>query len=327
MENYYQNKKVLITGGLGFIGSNLASALVDLNAEVTIIDSLDPELGGNEFNIQTIKDKVKVHIFDMADEKKLASAVEHQEIIFNLAGSVSHIDSMNNPLMDLAVNCTNHVKLLECLRRQQNKAHIILTSTRQIYGKPLKLPLTENHPINPTDVNGINKYAGEAYHQLYHNVYQLPVTILRLTNTYGPRQLMKHGRQGFIPWFIRQIIEGKEITIFGDGQQVRDINYVTDVVDALLCCGKNITSQGKIYNLGGTPISLENLTKSMLSIHGSGEYKLIPFPEEKKKIDIGDAYSDYTRIKTELGWEPKVDLATGLKETFNFYIKNKQYYW
>lgn len=325
--NNYKNKKVLITGGLGFIGSNLAERLVELDADVQILDSILPDYGGNLFNVKSIADKVKVNISDMRDQYGLNYLVKDQDIIFNLAGQVSHIDSMTDPYTDLAINCTSQLHLLEALRKNNPKAKLILASTRQIYGRAQYLPTDEKHPISPTDVNGINKNAGEQYHIIYHNIYQIPTVILRLTNTYGPKQLMKHNRQGFIPWFIRQIIEGKQINIFGDGQQVRDTNFVDDVVDAFLLAGIANKAIGQIYNLGSQPISLEDLTKLMIKIYGHGSYKLIPFPNEKKKIDIGNTYNDFVKITQELGWLPKTSLSQGLKKTFAYYQKNHKYYW
>ncbi len=325
--NHYRNKRVLVTGGLGFIGSNLAIRLVKLGAKVTILDSMIEDYGGNFFNIAPVKHKVTVNISDMRDKHGINYLVRDQDIIFNLAGQLSHIDSMTDPYADLEINCTAQLSLLEAVRHHNPKAVVVLTSTRQIYGKPNYLPVDEAHPINPVDVNGINTAAGEWYHTLYHNVYGLKTVSLRLTNTFGPRQLMKHNRQGFIPFFIRLLIEGKTINLFGDGKQVRDINDVDDVVAALLLSGMNPKAIGQVYNLGGEPISLLDLTKLMIKVNGKGKYTLTPFPPEKKRIDIGDYYGDYTKIKTELGWEPQIALVDAVRRTFAYYRKNRKYYW
>lgn len=323
----YHNKPVLVTGGLGFIGSNLVLHLVALGAKVTVLDSMIEDYGGNFFNIKPVKGKIKVNISDMRDKYGINYLVRDQAIIFNLAGQLSHIDSMTDPYADLEINCTAQLSLLEAVRHHNPKAVVVLSSTRQIYGKPQYLPVDENHPISPVDVNGINTAAGEWYHTLYHNVYGLKTVALRLTNTFGPRQLMKHNRQGFIPFFIRQLIEGKTINIFGDGLQVRDINYVDDVVEALLLSGIKKNAVGQVYNLGGEPISLLDLTKLMIQVNKKGKYTLTPFPPEKKRIDIGDYYGNYTKIKDELGWEPKVTLADAVRRTFAFYRKYSKHYY
>src|ERR1044072_2095965 len=216
---------------------------------------------------------------------------------------------------------------MEACRKSNRNVKIIYTSTRQLYGKPLYLPVDENHIAHPTDVNGINKLCGELYHILYHNVYGIRAVSLRLTNCYGPRQLLKHSRQGFINWFIRLLVEGKEIQLFGDGSQMRDFNFVDDVVEALLLAGMNDQANGEIFNLGGDePISLKDLVELMIEVNGQGSYKLVPFPEEKKAIDIGSFYSDFTKIKTTLGWQPRVRLREGLKKTFDYYKENFAWY-
>ncbi len=328
VESFYENKNILITGGLGFIGSNLARNLVNHNANITLIDSLIPDYGGNLFNIKEIEDKVKVNIADVRDEHGMNYLVRKQDYLFNLAGQVSHIDSMADPYTDLEINVRSQLSILEACKKNNPDIKIVFASTRQVYGKPDYLPVDENHPLHPTDVNGINKMAGEWYHILYCKVYGIKTTSLRLTNTYGPRQLMKHNRQGFIGWFIRQIVEEKEIKIFGDGKQVRDFNYVDDVVDALLLAGADDNSNGEIFNLGGSePISLLDLVKLLIELNGDGSYSLVPFPEERKKIDIGDFYADYSKIRNDLGWEPKVLLRDGLERTVEYYKQNRRYYW
>jgi len=318
----------MITGGLGFIGSNLAHKLVELGANVLLVDSLIPDYGGNLFNIAGIRDKVKVNIADVRDENAMNYLVRDQNYIFNLAGQVSHIDSMNDPYTDLEINCRSQLSILEACRKSNPTVKIVFAGTRQQYGKPQYLPVDEKHLMCPTDVNGINKMAGEWYHIVYNNVYGIRATSLRLTNTYGPRQLMKHNRQGFIGWFIRQAIDGKEIQIYGDGQQVRDLTYVDDVVDAFLRAAANDKTNGEVFNLGGLePINLLELTQMLLEITGTGSYRLVPFPEEKKKIDIGDVYCDYTKVKKVLGWEPQVSLREGLKKTVRYCREYQQHYW
>ncbi|HEY4662906.1 MAG TPA: NAD-dependent epimerase/dehydratase family protein [Candidatus Humimicrobiaceae bacterium] len=324
----YRNKNVLITGGLGFIGSNIAIRLCNLGANITIVDSLIENYGGNLFNIELIKDKIKVNIADIRDESSMDYLVKNVNFIFNLAGQVSHLDSMKNPFVDLEINCRSQLSLLEACRKNNKDVKIIYAGTRQQYGKPDYLPVDEKHLVHPTDVNGINKMAGEWYHILYSNIYGIKATSLRLTNTYGPRQLLKHNRQGFFGWFIRKIIENEEIKIFGDGKQLRDLNYVDDVVDSFLTAGASENSYGNFYNLGSEPpISLIDLVEKMIEVNGGGSYKIVPFPEERKKIDIGDYYADFSKIKKELGWYPKTDLQEGLLKTFDYYKKYREHYW
>ena len=316
-------KDILVTGGLGFIGSNLSRRLVDIGAKVTIVDSLLPAYGGNPFNIKGIEDRVRINIADVRDEYSMAYLVKGRDYIFNLAGQVSHIDSMEDPYTDLEINVRSQVSILEACRKNNREVKIVYTSTRQLYGKPVYLPVDEKHPILPTDANGINKLSGELYHILYNNVYGVRTVSLRLTNTYGPRQLLKHSRQGFIGWFIRRTVEGDEIQIFGDGSQVRDFNYVDDVVDAMLLCAVSDKANGEIYNLGGEePISLKSLAEMLIEINGGGSYRLVPFPPDKKLIDIGDFYGDYSKIVRELEWRPSTSLREGLERTIRYYREN-----
>jgi UDP-glucose 4-epimerase len=320
-------RDILVTGGLGFIGSNLARRLVDIGAKVTLVDSLLPAYGGNPFNIQGIEDLVRVNIADVRDEYSMAYLVQGRDFIFNLAGQVSHIDSMVDPYTDLEINVRSQVSILEACRKNNREVKIIYTSTRQLYGKPVYLPVDEKHPILPTDANGINKLSGELYHILYNNVYGVRTVSLRLTNTYGPRQLLKHSRQGFIGWFIRNIVGGDEIQIYGDGSQVRDFNYVDDVVDAMLLSAVSENANGEIYNLGGQePISLKSLAELLIEINGSGSYRLVPFPPDKKLIDIGDFYGDHSKIVRELGWKPSTPLREGLEKTIAYYRENISHY-
>jgi UDP-glucose 4-epimerase len=328
LRDSYRNKKVMITGGLGFIGSNLAHRLVEYGADLLIVDSLIPEYGGNLFNIEAIRDRVQVNIADIRDANGMNYLVRGQDYIFNLAGQVSHIDSMRDPYTDLEINCRSQLSLLEACRRNNPSVKIIHASTRQIYGIPDYLPVDEKHLVHPTDVNGINKMAGEWYHIVYSNVYGVRATSLRLTNTYGPRQLMKHNRQGFIGWFIRLAVDGDEISVYGDGSQLRDLNYVDDAVEAFLLAGATDEVNGHIYNLGGTePVSLLEIVDTLIELCPGASYKLVPFPAEKKRIDIGDYYGDYSRVRDALGWEPQVGLREGLAKTIDYYRQHKEHYW
>ncbi len=324
----FSGKRCLITGGLGFIGSNLAHQLVELGAEVLIVDSLVPEYGGNLANIADIKDHVQVNIADVRDQHSMQYLVQGQHYLFNLAGQVSHIDSMENPFNDLDINCRAQLSILEACRRHNRDIKLIFASTRQIYGKPEYLPVDERHPLQPVDVNGINKMAGEWYHILYNNVYGIRTCVLRLTNTYGPRMLVRHARQTALGWFIRQVIDNETISLYGTGEQLRDYNYVDDAVRALLLAAVDSNADGQIFNLGGRqPVSHLELIKTLIEVADTGAYKLVPFPSDKARIDIGSVYSSYSRIQTSLGWEPTIDLHDGLQRTVDFYRKHKAQYW
>lgn len=328
MFDAFNNKKVLITGGAGFIGSTLAHHLVRFGAKVTIVDSMIPDYGGNLFNLDGIQDRIRINFSDVRDRYSMEYLIGGQDYLFNLAGQVSHIDSMTDPFADLEINAKSQLSILEACRYHNPSIRIVFASTRQIYGRPHYLPVDENHPLDPPDINGINKLAGERYHTLYAKIYGLHCSVLRLTNVYGPRQLMRHNRQGFIGWFVRQIVRGEKIQIFGTGEQKRDLVFVDDVVNALLLAALNDNASGQIYNLGGAePISLKALVMLMIQINGRGNFELVPFPEDRKKIDIGDFYTDFTKIKSELGWEPKILLAEGLKRTFDYYYQFGNCYW
>ena len=331
MENkfhIFQSKNVLVTGGVGFIGSNLAMRLVQLGANVTLVDSLIPEYGGNLFNIEPIKDKVRVNISDVRDEYSMKYLVKNQDYLFNLAGQTSHTDSMNNPYPDLEINARAQLFILEACRRHNPDIKVVFASTRQIYGKPEHLPVDERHQLHPVDINGINKMAGEWYHLVYNNVYEIRSSVLRLTNTYGPRMRVKDARQTFLGIWIRLLIEGKAIQVFGDGKQVRDFNYVDDVVDALLIAAASDDANGQIYNMGADdPINLKDTAELLIEINGEGSYQIVPFPEDRKVIDIGDYYGDYRKIRSRLGWKPVTSFSDGLKKTLDFYHKFYMHYW
>ncbi len=317
----------MITGGLGFIGSNLARQLAGLGARVLIVDSLIDDYGGNLFNIDGIEDKVRVNIADVRQQSTMNYLVRDVDLIFNLAGQVSHIDSMQDPYTDLEINCRSQLSLLEACRRFNPAVKVVYASTRQIYGRPDTLPVSESHLVRPTDVNGINKAAGEYYHLVYNNVFGVRACSLRLTNVYGPRQLLKHNRQGFIGWFIRLAIEDREIQVYGDGGQIRDFVYVDDAADAFLRAGAAEESNGQVFNVGGPePVTHRSLVEALIAVAGSGRYRLVDWPAEKKAIDIGDFHADSSLIRGVLGWEPATCLRDGLMRTVAFYRAHMQHY-
>ncbi|MBL8172692.1 MAG: NAD-dependent epimerase/dehydratase family protein [Acidobacteria bacterium] len=322
----FENRRVLITGALGFIGSNLARRLVELGAQVLLIDSLIPEYGGNLFNIAGLEDRVRLNISDVRDAHSMRYLVQGQDYLFNLAGQTSHMDSMQDPDTDLEINCRAQLSILEACRKYNPQIKVVFASTRQLYGKPDYLPVDEKHLRRPVDVNGINKMAGEWYHILYNNVYGLRACSLRLTNTYGPRMRVKDARQTFLGVWLRLLVEGKPFEVW-EGHQLRDFTYVDDAVEAFLLAAMSEASNGEIFNLGGEPVvSLKELADLMIEVNGGGEYVTRSYPADRKRIDIGDFYADYTYIRRTLGWEPKVHLREGVRRAIEFYRANLPHY-
>jgi UDP-glucose 4-epimerase len=324
----FAGKRVLITGGLGFIGSNLARELVHANAQVVLVDSLVPEYGGRRENVAGLDHLLQVNISDVRDAHSLRTLVQGQDAIFNLAGQTSHLDSMVDPYTDLEINCRSQLSILEACRHNNADARVVFASTRQLYGRPQYLPVDEQHPLVPADVNGINKLAGEWYHLLYGQIYGIPVSVLRLTNTYGPRMRVKDARQTFLGYWFRQLLTGQPLTIFGDGEQRRDFTYVDDAVSAFLLAATREEAVGAVYNLGSDEVvTLRQLAKLLVDVAEEGSYELVPFPPDRKVIDIGDYYGDYALIRDRLGWEPRVGLEEGLARTIAFYRRHGEEFW
>jgi len=302
--------------------------LLDLGAEVTLVDSFVPDSGANRFNLSGVESDLSVIIADVCDREQMHDLVVGRDYLFHLAGQTSHVGSMADPFGDLAANATASLTLLELCRTVNPAIRILYAGTRQVYGRSHYLPVDERHPLEPVDYNGVSKLAGELYHLVCHHVYGLRTTSLRLPNVYGPRMRVKDARQTFIGWWVRQVLAGQEIQVYGDGTQVRGFNYVDDVVQAFLLTAANRLAEGQIYNLGGVePMPLLELARLLIEINGSGSYKLVPFPEERQKIDIGSYIGDYNRIQAQLGWQPSVPLRQGLAQTLAFYRQFHQYYW
>jgi UDP-glucose 4-epimerase len=321
------SKHIFITGGLGFIGSTLAIKEVRRGHRVTIIDALFPDYGGNRFNIYPVRDDVEVVIGDVRNARLIQKLIVGKDIIYSLAGTLSHVDSMTDPLTDLEINCVSQLTLLEACKKYNPGVRILFAGTRNQYGRAKYLPVDENHVMEPVDVNGINNIAAEWYYRLYHNIHGLWTCSLRLTNTFGPRHQMKHPRQGVLNWFIRQVLDGKVIKLYGTGTQIRDINYVDDVVDAFILAADSPKAKGEVFNLGGDAISLIDFVKKSIKIVGNGKMKIVSFPPSRRAIEIGDYIADRSKIKRTLGWEPKTKIDKGIMKTIVYYRKYKKHYW
>ena len=321
------NQKVLITGGMGFIGSNLARRLIKYDNQVTVADSLIPEYGGNFRNLYDLQDQVTINLSDVRDPFSINELIKDQNYLFNLAGQTSHLDSMENPFTDLDINAKAQLSILEACRKNNPDIRIVFASTRQIYGKPQYLPVDEKHALHPADVNGVNKIAGESYHILYNEVYGIPSSVLRLTNTYGPRMRIKDARQTFLGIWIRNLLEGKPIQIFGDGKQRRDYNFVEDVIDALLIGATRTEAVGKVYNLGSPdPLSLEDTAKVMCKLKHGSAYEFVSFPKDRQAIDVGDFICDYSSFASSFGWEPRVSFEDGMLRSFEYFKEEIEHY-
>lgn len=322
----FRGKKVLITGGLGFIGSNLAHRLVAAGARVTLVDNLRPEYGGNRRNVAGLGRRVRVVIADVRDRARLPGLVRGQDYLFNLAGQTSHMDSMTDPDTDLEVNCRAQLSILEACRRHNPRIRIVFASTRQIYGRPEYLPVDERHPLRPVDVNGINKLAGEEYHRLYSEIHGVRSTVLRLTNTIGPRMRVKDARQTFVGVWIKQALQGKAFEVWG-GRQLRDFTDVEDAVDALLLAAAKPAAVGRVYNLGGRGrISLRELAEVVVAATGRGSFRVRAYPTGRRKIDIGDYYADGRKIARELGWRPRASIREAVRRTVEYYRQELPHY-
>jgi UDP-glucose 4-epimerase len=320
VDRAFAGKRTLVTGGLGFIGSTLAIRLVRAGAQVTVIDSLIPEYGGNLFNVDPVRDDLRINVSDVRDEHAMKHLVRGQDHLFNLAGQTSHLDSMRDPFPDLEINARAQLSILEACRRHNPGIRIVFASTRQMYGVPRYLPVDEAHPLKPVDVNGVNKMAGEMYHLLYNDVYGIRSAVLRLTNSYGPRMRIRDARQTFLGDWIRRLVGGRPIEVYGDGLQKRDFNYVDDVVEALMLAAADDAAVGEVFNLGADdPVSLAETAETMIRLFGAGRFDLVPFPPDRKAIDVGDYYADYRKIEAALGWRPATPFEEGLARTLEYY--------
>lgn len=327
MKNF-KGKEVLITGGLGFIGSNLSIELVKQGAHVTIVDNMLPRQGSNLFNIREIEDKVRVNISDIRSQLSMNHLVKGKDYVFHLAGQVNHVDSMRNPLQDLEINCVGTLALLEALRHHNRKAKVIFAGTRGEYGASVKLPVDEEHPTNPKGIYAVTNLTAEKMVLVYDDIFGIKGVCLRITNTYGPRHHMMHDEYGVFNWFIRKALDNEEIPVFGDGRILRDFLYVKDLVSCMLMTAQTDDAYGKVFNVGtGVPVSFIDLAKRIVKIAGTGKVAYTEFTQERKEVEPGDYYADISRIRKIVGWFPKVSLDQGIKQTIDFYRKYKKEYW
>jgi UDP-glucose 4-epimerase len=316
-----------VTGGLGFVGSNLALALAEGGADVTVVDRRVPSHGANDRNLDGAERPIHVIEADVGDESAVRDAAARAEVIFNLAGQVSHVESMAHPLFDLETNTRSQLAFLEILRSVGSEAAVIYTSTRQIFGHPRYLPVDEDHPVSPVDVNGITKWAAEQLHLLYTELYGIRASAVRLTNVYGPRQRLAGDLQGFLPIFVRRALSGEPITVFGDGSQERDCLYVDDVVECLLLAARSPEATGEVFNVGNDErLSLRQIAEAIVDAAGSGPVESVPWPPDRDAIDIGSYYGDSSKAKRMLGWEPRTPFADGIRRTIEFYRARRSHY-
>ena len=327
-DDIYSGKEVLITGGLGMIGSTIAHKIFSLGAKVTIMDSCIEPYGANIFNLLDIRDHVQVNISDIRDKESIKILVKNKDIIFNLAGQVSHNDSMENPFLDADINYIGHLNVLESLRKFNPDAVIIHAGSRLQFGHNQYLPVDEKHPLRPLTPYALNKTAAENSYLFYHDIHGIRCVLFRIANPYGPRSQMKHSKYSMINWFIRQAMEGNVIKIFGDGTQLRDYIYVDDLAEALVSAAVNPKCHGEIFNIGsGGGESFLEMVEIITSVVGTGTFKHVPWPSDYINVETGDYITDIKKISKALAWKPKTDLATGIKETYKFYLKYREHYW
>ena len=323
-----KDANVLITGGLGMIGSTIAHKLVRLGANVTILDACLKPYGANFFNVETIKDKLKIDISDIRDKESINTQVKGMDIIFNLAGQVSHNDSLNDPFLDADINYMGHLNVLEAVRNHSPSAKVLHAGSRLEFGKIEKLPVSEDHPLGPKTPYALNKMAAENLYLFYHRIYNISVVCLRIANPYGPRGQMSHSKYCMINWFLRLAMEDRPITIFGDGNQIRDYIYVDDLADAFLMAAASPETDGEVFNIGsGTGTKFKDMAQLIVDTVKTGKIEFVPWPEKYINVETGDYVSDITKIKTALDWAPKTALDRGIESTFHYYKEFHRHYW
>ncbi|MEA2101856.1 MAG: GDP-mannose 4,6-dehydratase [Thermodesulfobacteriota bacterium] len=324
----YKNKKVLITGGLGFVGSNLAIRLVDLGADVTLVDNMLPRQGGNLFNIEPVRDRIRINFSDVRNQLSMNHMVKGQDMVFHLAGQVNHVDSMKNPVQDLEINCHGTLVLMQALREFNRDAICVYSGTRGEYGPSVKLPVDEHNPTNPKGLYAVTNLAAEKMILVYNHVYNIPAVCLRITNTYGPRHQMMHDEYGVFNWFIRKAMDNEALPVFGDGSILRDFMFIDDLVECFLMTAHMPQAQGEVFNVGsGKAISFRAIAEKIVALAGKGSCEFAEFTRERAEVEPGDYWADISKIQSMVGWSPHTDFDEGIKKTIAFYDENKTHYW
>ncbi|MCX6593641.1 MAG: NAD-dependent epimerase/dehydratase family protein [Acidobacteria bacterium] len=318
----YKNRRVLVTGGLGFIGSNLALQLAAEGARVTVVDPCVPGCGGDPAHIPS-SSGIYVIAANIGQVERLRDHVMAADVVFNIAGEISHIQSMLNPERDLDLNTRDHLRFLEACREWRRGVRVVYASTRQVFGVPEYLPVDEHHPVNPVDYNGVHKYAASQYHLMLSRKGDLDAIVLRLTNVYGPRMSFTAMNQGFLSVFLKRMSEGRPLAVYGDGEQLRDPLYISDCVEAFLRAGL-MESSVRAFNVGGGEVlSLRQIAGISAEVAGLPEPQLVPFPSERQAIDIGSYYTDSTLFRTTTGWAPQVNMEQGMREALAYYVRHQ----
>jgi UDP-glucose 4-epimerase len=324
----FLGKRALITGGLGFIGSNLAIALTKAGAHVTLVDAMIPGYGGNLFNIEPIRDQVTINFCDIRDANVMNYLVRDQDFVFHFAGQMDHVLSLTDPYPDIEINVKGTTVMMEALKHHNPSARVIYSGTRGQYGAAQKLPVPEDAPTHPRGLHEITRLTAEKIVLLYHELHGIRATMLRMTNIYGPRAQMRHARYGVANWFVRLAVDDQTISVFGDGQIKRDFLYIDDCIEAILMCAAKDAAYGEVFNVGvDHPSTFLELAQTLVRIAGTGRWELTPFSAERKAQEPGDFYSDISKIKQIIGWKPKTSLEEGLTQTLTYYRAHKEHYW
>jgi len=323
-----ENKRVLITGGLGMIGSTIAIKLVELGAKVTLLDAFIKPFGANYFNIAPIKNKVKINISDIRDKESIKQLVRDKDIIFNLAGQISHNDSINDPFLDAEINYLGHLNVVEAVKNYAPNARILFSGSRLQFGEVQRIPVSEEHPLRPKTPYALNKEAAENLYMFYNRVHNISTVVFRIANPYGPRAQMQHSKYCIINWFLRLAMEDKTIKIFGEGNQIRDYIYVDDLAEAFILAGTDDRVSGEIFNIGsGVGTKFRDMAALIIKVVKKGKIESVPWPKEYLNIETGDYITNISKIKAMLNWTPRTNLEKGIELTFSYYNKNKKYYW